>query len=115
MQTYWCKVRGCRGRRYSDCGLLACNMIQYFRWEQTFWRNAKAPLTLKIVTANSLKMMFTYKLAQHHNLRDYSLKLSLEFNMQRCYTVYSKTSLLAMHGQHISRFCIYLQIICKTT
>jgi len=49
------------------------------------WRNAKAPLTMKIVTASSLKMLvFTYKLTQHHNPKYYGLKLSLEFNMQRC-------------------------------
>lgn len=42
------------------------------------------------------------------------LQYEVVIEIQSANMLYSKTSSFAMHGQHITRFCIYLQIICKT-
>lgn len=70
------------------------------------------PLTLKIVAAGSLRILvFTYKLTASQPKR---LQFEVVTGIQYAKVLYSKTSSLAMRGQHTSRFCIYLQIKCKT-
>jgi hypothetical protein len=78
-----------------------------------FWRNAEAPLTLKIVTASCFPQDVGFYLQADTASQPKRLQFEVVIGIQYAKVLYSKTSSLAMRGQHTSRFCIYLQIIMQ--